>query len=120
MANQIPNCPKPRDVVCYFGATRNVEKQFKNKDLITYFSKKNCPPCIKYYAEFQKLFASKNFYNKIEIETDEEALEIVEKYNTRTFPFLVLNHKIVIPTNELILMLFSSVLKTPKVVEIVT
>ena len=87
--------------------------------MITYFSKKNCPPCTKYYAEFQKLFANKNFYNKIEIETDEEALETVEKYNTRTFPFLVINHKIVIPTNELIHLLFSSVLKAPKVVEIV-
>ena len=86
--------------------------------MITYFSKKNCPPCIKYYAEFQKLFANKNYYNKIEIETDEEALETVEKYNTRTFPFLVINHKIVVPTNELILMLFSSVLKTSEVVEI--
>lgn len=86
--------------------------------MITYFSKKNCPPCIKYYTEFQKLFASKNFYEKIEIETDEKALETVKKYNTRTFPFLVINHKIVIPTNELISMLFGSVLKTPKVVKI--
>ena len=85
--------------------------------MITYFSKKNCSPCSKYFPEFQKLFASKDYYEKIEIETDEEALATVKKYNTRTFPFLVINHKIVVPTNELILMLFSSVLKTPKVVE---
>lgn len=68
--------------------------------MITYYSKKDCKPCEYIFEQFKKKFKDTE-YTKIVLQTNEEALEAVEKYKVKTVPFIVLNETVVIPNESL-------------------
>lgn len=67
---------------------------------IIYYSKSGCAPCEFFFALFEKRFKSEH-YTKLTLSSNNEALEIVKKYNTRHMPFLLINGRSVIHTEDL-------------------
>lgn len=68
--------------------------------MITYYSKKDCKPCEVVFEQFKKKF-KEGEYNKVVLQTNEEALETVTKYGVRTVPFIVIGDNDVIPGSGL-------------------
>ncbi len=68
--------------------------------MITFYSKKDCKPCEIWFERFRKKFKETD-YMKITLQTNEEALETVNKYGVRTVPFLVIGENTVLPTSDL-------------------
>jgi len=73
---------------------------------IKFFAKKNCSPCDFFYTAFQRKFKEGKF-EKIVAQDNDEALMIVGKYKTRSFPFLVINDNTVISTADLQTLIFA-------------
>jgi glutaredoxin len=69
-------------------------------EMITYYSKKDCNPCEVVFEQFKKKFKETE-YTKIVLQTNEEALETVQKYGVRTVPFIVIDGTLVIPGSGL-------------------
>jgi glutaredoxin len=76
------------------------------KQTITYYSKKGCPPCEMYYKILERKFKPEK-YKKITLQTNEETLATVTKYNTRHVPFIVINENTVIHSRDLQDLLFA-------------
>lgn len=68
--------------------------------MITYYSKKDCIPCDFWFEKFRKKFKETE-YTKVVLQTNEEALETVQKYNLRTVPFIVIGKDTAVSTEDL-------------------
>jgi glutaredoxin len=80
------------------------EQKENKKALLTFYSKKGCSPCEFWFPIFKAKF-NESYYEKITLQSNQEATEAVTKYGVKTVPFLVIGENTVIPSKDLINML---------------